>query len=365
MTLIEETPETTDVTAEEFAEQLLDAVLGAQRVQAAFAGERLGWYDALAEGGPLSSSELARRTGTDERYAREWLEHQTVTGWLRVDDPTAPADQRRFSLPAAHAEVLTDRESLAYAMPLAKIVAALGRSIDEIVEAFRNGTGVGWHHHGDDARQAQAAANRPLFMSQLTTEYLPLLGDVHDRLGTGGRIADVGCGLGWSSIAMALGYPGVTVDGYDVDAPSIEAARRNAAAHGVADRVTFHVVDAAGVVPGSPYDLVTAFECVHDLADPVGVLAAMRSLAGEDGTVLVMDERVGETFTGAVDPIEQLMYGYSLMCCLPDGRCGVPSAATGTVMRPGTLEAYAAEAGFDRVEVLAADNDFFRFYRLV
>jgi 2-polyprenyl-3-methyl-5-hydroxy-6-metoxy-1,4-benzoquinol methylase len=207
-----------------------------------------------------------------------------------------------------------------------------------------------------------------LFLGPLGQEYLPSIPDVDSALRAGGRVADVGCGLGWSAIGIALAYPDATVDGYDVDGPSIEAARRNAREAGVDDRVRFHAVDAAATnadtVDGERYDAVFAFECIHDLADPVGVLAAMRRLAGDGGAVVVMDERVAETFTAPGDEVERLMYGYSLTCCLADGMAHQPSAGTGTVMRPSTLRRYAVEAGFAEVEILDIANDFFRFYRL-
>ena len=222
---------------------------------------------------------------------------------------------------------------------------------------------MSWAQLGADAREGQAGANRPLFLGPLGREYLPSIPDVDAALRAGGRVADVGCGLGWSSIGIALAYPDVTVDGYDVDAPSIEAARGNAREAGVDDRVRFRTVDAAAVT-AETYDAVFAFECIHDLPDPVGVLAAMRRLAGADGAVVVMDERVAETFTAPGDDVERLMYGYSLMCCLADGMAHQPSAGTGTVMRPSTLRRYAVEAGFADVEILDIANDFFRFYRL-
>jgi SAM-dependent methyltransferase len=346
-------------------ERIFDAVLGTMDVQAAYLGDRLGYYRALAKADGLTPAELAERTGTAERYAREWLEQQAVTGFVTVlgdaDDPS----QRRFALPAEHVEPLTDVLSPNYALPFARIVAGLGKQLDALVEAYRSGGGVSWAEHGTDAREAQAAANRPLFLGALGREHLPSIPEVDAALRRGGRVADVGCGFGWSSIGIALAYPEATVDGYDLDGPSIEDARRNAAEYGVADRVRFHVADAAQVAGERSYDLVTAFECVHDLPDPVGVLAAMRRLAGEAGTVLVMDERVAETFTAPGDQVERLMYGYSLMCCLPDGMAQQPSAATGTVMRPSALESYAADAGFARFEVLDIPDEFFRFYRLV
>ncbi|SEL52734.1 Methyltransferase domain-containing protein [Blastococcus sp. DSM 46786] len=218
---------------------------------------------------------------------------------------------------------------------------------------------------GDDVREAQAAANRPLFLGALGREHLPSLPEVDEALRAGGRVADIGCGEGWSAIGIALAYPAATVDGFDVDVPSVEAARRHAAEAGVGDRVRFELADAASVGRDGDYDVVTAFECIHDLPRPVAVLSAMRRLAGEDGYVLVMDERVAETFSAPGDDVERLMYGYSVMCCLADGLSSLPSAGTGTVMRPDTLRRYAREAGFSDLEVLPVDDDFFRFYRLI
>jgi 2-polyprenyl-3-methyl-5-hydroxy-6-metoxy-1,4-benzoquinol methylase len=349
-------------TAEEFAQRLLDAVLGAQFVQAAYLGDRLGYYRALAEAGPLTAPELAARTGTAERYAREWLEHQAVAGALAVDEPGAAPEARRFELPAGAAEVLTDPTSPAHVLPMARMVGGLGQHLDDLVEAYRTGNGVSWAEFGDDAREGQGGANRPLFLGALPREYLPSVPDIDAVLSGGGRIADVGCGVGWSSIGMALAHPSVTVDGYDVDVPSVAAARANAREAGVGDRVRFSTDDVATV--RDRYDLVTAFECIHDLPDPVSVLAAMRGLAGSDGVVLVMDENVAETFTAPGDDVEQLMYGWSITCCLPDGLSTPGSVGTGTVMRPDTLRRYAADAGFSAVDVLPIQDDFFRFYRL-
>lgn len=356
-----ETP--TDVTTtDEFAERVFGAVLGAQQVQAVYLGHELGWYQALADHGEQSSVELAKHTSTAERYAREWLEHQAVCGYLTVERTDAAPTERRYTLPAAHAEVLVDADSLAYTAPLPRMMAALGRHIDRIADAYRTGAGVSWDDLGHAARQAQADANRPLLLHALGQELLPQVADIHVRLEAGARVADVGCGGGWSSIGIARAYPATTVDGYDVDPPSVEMARRHAESAGVADRVQFHTTDAANV--NGRYDVVFAFECVHDMPDPVSVLSAMRRLAGDNGSVIIMDERVGEHFTGPGDEVEQLMYGYSLMCCLPDGMSHQPSVGTGTVMRPSTLAAYAQQAGFGRVDILPIENDFFRFYRL-
>nr|WP_275039799.1 methyltransferase domain-containing protein [Halogeometricum pallidum] len=172
------------------------------------------------------------------------------------------------------------------------------------------------------------------------------------------------CGYGWSAIGLARAYEHVRVDGYDLDAASVEGARENVAAAGLKDRVEVHHRDAGDQSVEGEYDLVTAFECVHDMSDPVGVLRAMRRLAGEDGTVLVVDERVGDAFTETGNDVEPLMYGWSVLHCLPVGRVESPSAATGTVVRSDTLRGYAEEAGFSEFEVLPVEDFFFRFYRL-
>lgn len=349
-------------SAEEFAERVFGAVLGAQEVQAAYLGHELGWYQALADHGPMTSEELANHTATAERYAREWLEHQAVCGYLTVDRTAAGPTERRYTLPASHAEVLTDRDSLAYTIPLPRLAAALGRHIDEIADAYRTGGGVSWAQLGGAVRDAQADANRPLFLHALGQQLLPQAADIHLLLDAGAQVADIGCGGGWSSIGIATSYPNVTVDGYDVDTPSIKMAQRHAAEAGVADRVRFQTTDAAEL--DGRYDVVFAFECVHDMPDPVSVLSAMHRLAGDDGTVVIMDERVSESFSAPGDEVERVMYGYSLMCCLPDGLSHQPSVGTGTVMRPSTLADYARQAGFRRVDILPIENDFFRFYRL-
>jgi 2-polyprenyl-3-methyl-5-hydroxy-6-metoxy-1,4-benzoquinol methylase len=346
---------------EAFAGRLFGAVLAAMDLHAVYLGDRLGYYRALA-GGPLTSHELAARTGTAERYAREWLEQQAVTGVLATD-PALDTAERRYTLPAAHVPVLVDRLDLNHLAPIARFVIGMTKQTDLLVEAFHTGGGVSWEQHGADGHEAQAAANRPLFLGPLGREYLPAIPDVDAALRAGGRVADVGCGHGWSAIGIALAYPTATVDGYDLDAPSIDAARRNAREAGVDDRVRFHLADAA-TLDTEPYHAVFAFECVHDLPDPVAVLAGMRRIAGDGGAVIVMDEKVAETFTAPGDEVERLMYGYSLLCCLADGLAHPTSAGTGTVMRPSTLRRYAQDAGFADVEVLDLDNEVFRFYRL-
>jgi SAM-dependent methyltransferase len=349
-----------------FIERLLQCASGTFNIFSIYIGDRLGFYRALADGGPLTSAELAARTGTHERYAREWAEQQTVSSILEVEDERADASQRRFRLPPGHAEPLLDRDSLDYVAPLARLIAGCVRPLPAVLEAYRTGGGVPFSEYGPDLREGQAAINRPAFLHQLAQEWLPTMPDVHARLQAAppARVVDIGCGYGWSSIGIARGYPRVQVDGFDLDEPSIERARENARQYGVADRVRFHVRDAGDPALAGQYDLVTAFECLHDMSNPVEALRTMRRLAGERGTVLVVDERVGDTFTARGNDVEWMMYGWSILHCLPVGMVEPPAAGTGTVMRADTLRRYAMEAGFCSVEILPIDNFFFRFYRL-
>jgi SAM-dependent methyltransferase len=355
-----ETPPVDATTA--LAERLFDGMIAALELAAVHLGSELGWYRALAEA-PATAPELAQRSGTAPRYAREWLEQQAVAGLLTVDDVAAGPDERRYALPEAHRPVLVDRDDLAYMPPFVHVAMAFTGNLPRLLEAYRTGGGLGWAEMGG-ARDAQAAANRAYFLGPMATQDLPTVPGADEALRSGGRVADVGCGMGWSSIGIARAYPQARVDGYDVDEPSVEQARRNAEEAGVADRVRFTTVDAAAAGEQGSYDLVTAFECVHDLPDPVAVLAGMRRMVRPGGTVLVVDEKVAERFTAPGDVVERLIYGYSVTCCLPDGLSVRPSAGTGAVMRPATLERYAGEAGFTGVDVLPVEHDFFRFYRL-
>jgi SAM-dependent methyltransferase len=358
----------TDAAARDaLAERLFGAALGAYEIMTVHLGDRLGLYRALREHGEATSAELAAATSTHERYAREWLEQQAVAGILRVDDAGAAPHERRYGLPPGHAEVLIDRDSLAHLTPLARYSVAFANVLPAVEEAFRSGGGVPWEHYGELGREAQADANRPLFANLLGSEWLPAIQDVHERLlaDPPARVGDVACGAGWSSIAIARAYPKVTVDGFDLDESSIELARANLAGTGVEDRVAFHLRDAGDPELAGSYQLVTVFEALHDMSQPVEVLRALRGLVADDGAVVVMDERVADVFTAPGDEVERLMYTYSVLCCLPVGLADTPSAGTGTVMRTDTLRRYASDAGFADVEVLPIEHEVFRFYRLV
>ncbi|MEO7294813.1 MAG: methyltransferase domain-containing protein [Candidatus Limnocylindria bacterium] len=345
-------------SADALAERLFSAAVATFDLAGVYLGDRLGLYRSLHADGPATPDELAGRTGTDPRYVREWLEQQAVGAILDVDVAN------RFSLSEEHAAVLVDDESLNLMAPISRMLtAAIGR-LPVLVDAYRSGHGVGWDAYGADMREGQAAFNRPAFTHLLGDEWLPAIGDVHERLQTDppARIADVGCGQGWSTIAIARAYPKARVVGIDLDAPSIEAARHNAVEAGL-DGVEFRHGDAATLDDG-PYAAAIIIEAVHDMANPVPVLRSIRETLVPGGSLIVVDERVAETFAAPGDDLERFMYGWSITTCLPDGRSRSPSVATGTVMRPDTLRAYATEAGFAEMEILPIENDFFRFYRL-
>lgn len=350
-------------TTDDVAERLLGSLLGCVEVMSIHLGDRLGWYRSLATDGPASAPELAARTGTHPRYAREWLEQQAVAGLLEVERDGA-ADERVFAIDEAHAEVLTDESSLAYLAPIARMFGAAGPALPRLTEAYRHGGGVSWEELGVDARESQADANRPWYELRLAAA-LAGVPDLHQRLTVpGARILDVGSGGGWSTIALARAYPDAVLDGVDIDTPSVEMARLNASQAGVADRVSFRSGDAAAPAEGA-YDVAFAFECVHDMPRPVDVLAAVRRALKPGGVMVVMDEAVADSFAPYGDELERIMYGFSLFICLPDSMSSPPSVGTGTVMRPSTLRDYALDAGFEAMDVLPIEDfGFWRFYLL-
>lgn len=355
--------ETESTQVEGFAERLFDASLQAMELIDIVLGLRLGLYPVLAANPAVTSGEFARAAGIGERYAREWLEQQAVSGILDVDDPDAEAMARRYTLPPARAHVLLERDSEAYLAPFVEAIAIVPQWLDRLESAYRTGAGIPYEDFA--VHDIQAAMTRPIFKNQLVQTWLPALPDVHAKLSAGtARIAEIGCGEGVAAVEIAKAFPGVRVDGFDPDPASIDAARQTAAEEGVADRVRFEVRTAEEIENPERYDLVYCVEMLHDVSDPVGVLRAMRGLRGDDGTVLVVDERAAERFQIPADPMERLFYAFSTVHCLPAGLAHQPSAATGTVIRPGTVRRYATDAGFTAVEELPVEHPQFRLYRL-
>jgi 2-polyprenyl-3-methyl-5-hydroxy-6-metoxy-1,4-benzoquinol methylase len=343
--------------------RLLQSTIHALELYSIHLGKELGLYAALQSGEWATPPELARRAGIAPRYAREWLEQQAVAGFLEVDVPPAPADTRRYRLPAAHLNVLVTEDHPAHLAPLAQMVAGIGGAIESVLAAYRTGGGVPYPMFGAAFRKGQAGINRPAFASDLVDRWIPAAADIHTRLMSSPlRVADVGCGAGWSTIALARAFPQADVIGFDADDASIADARANAAGQLVA--VRFEARDAVAIADHGPFDLIVVLEALHDMARPADVLRSLGQTLAPDGCLLVADEKVADTFHAPGDDIERLMYGWSIVHCLPVSLAESPSAAIGTVIRTETIRELAGAAGFVRVDVLPVNAGFFRIYRL-
>lgn len=274
-------------------------------------GDKLGLYRALAGTGGLSAAELAARTDTAERYVREWLNAQAAGGFVEYD-----AGSCRYSLAPEQAVALTDSDSPAYLPGFFQL--AVGSVLDspKIVEAARSGDGLGWHEHGHDVHDGCERFFRPGYNAHLTAEWLPALDGVVQKLEHGARVADVGCGHGSSTILMAQAFPNSTFVGSDYHQESIETARRRAHEAGVADRVRF-AVEPAAAYGGRDYDLVTMFDCLHDMGDPVGAACHVRSTLKPDGTWMVVEPHAGDQVEENLNPVGRVYYAFSTLLCTP------------------------------------------------
>jgi SAM-dependent methyltransferase len=351
---------------EALAERVFGATLSTLEIAAIHIGDRLGFYRSLDAQGPATSGELAAATGTAERYVREWLEQQAVAGFLAVADPDAPPEARRYGLPAAHRPIFVDENDLNYLAPLARLAIGVLGPLDDLLAAYRGGDAVPYEAYGADVREGVAELNRPQFLN-LLADWLGSIPEVDARLRAQppAHVADLACGSAWSSIALARAYPGVTVDAIDVDPGSIEDARANIAAAGLADRVRAIVHDASDPQLPGRCDLITVFEALHDMNHPVQALQTARRSLAPGGSVVIADERVADRFTAPGDEIERFNYGWSVLHCLTVAMLDEDSAGTGTAIRADTVRAYADAAGFTSIDELPIEHDFWRFYRLV
>jgi SAM-dependent methyltransferase len=356
----------TEAAIEQMVGRVFGSGVGAIELCNAYLGIHLGLYRALDQA-PATAAELAVRTGCDPRYLREWLQAQAISGFATADG-TDPATAR-FTLAEGVSLVFVDETSPAYLGGLADALAAAAAVLPTLVDAYRTGAGVPYAAYGRDAVTAQAALNRPSFVNSLVTEWLPQLPDVLTRLqdtDRPARVADLGCGMGWAAIELAKAFPHIAVDGRDNDEASISSGRQHAAEAGVADRVTLEVVDISdGAADWSPqYDLVYFVECVHDFPRPVEALRNARSALRPGGTVLVVDERVDETFTAPGDEMQRFFAGASAVWCLPQGRVGADPEPIGALIRPDDMRALARRAGYSAVEIVPIEHPCWRFYRL-
>jgi SAM-dependent methyltransferase len=314
-------------------------------------GDRLGIYRAMAGAGPLGAAELAGRTGTDERYLRAWLNNQAAGGYVAYD---AGAD--RYELTPVQAACLADEQSATFVPGGFEILAGLYADEPRLSAAFRSGAGVGWHEHDPRLFTGTDRFFRPGYLASLTQEWIPALDGVEAKLRAGARVADVGCGYGSSSVILGGAYPNSRVAGFDYHAGSVEAARKAAAEAGVSDRVTFERA-AATDVPGSGYDLVTFFDCLHDMGDPVAAARRAREVLAPDGTLMVVEPRAGGSVEENLNPVGRIFYAASALICTPCSLAQPGAAALGPQAGEERLTAVLAGAGFGRVR-RAAETPF-------
>lgn len=357
-TIETESNPTTDQTAA-LDVRLVEAAIGTLELFSIHLGRRLGLYRALDR--PTTASELSSATGVDLRYAREWLEQQAVAGFVTTDPDVAEWDQRSYWLSEAQTATFIVAGDPTHVSPLADMVIGVSSVIDDVADAYLTGAGVPYADYGRWFRDGQAGINRPAYTHDLVGSWIGAVPDVVERLDRGGRIVDLGCGAGWSTIALAKRFPRAEVLGIDSDRASIADAIDNGTAHGSTAR--FEAVDAGAQTNGDA-DLVVILEALHDMAQPVDVLRAARAKLAPGGALLVADEKVQDTFTAPGDELERMMYGWSVVHCLPAALAEEPSAAIGTVIRPDLVDSLAREAGFSSVQVSDIDAGFFNLYVL-
>ena len=350
MTTIEDAP-VDAAKLERFVFRAVDEVGATLNAALVVMGDRLGLYRALAGAGRLTAGELAERTGASERYVREWLNAQAAGGFVAYH----PAEGR-YSLPPEQAVALTDSDSPAYLPGFFQI--ALGSVLDSprITDAMRSGDGVGWHEHNHHVHDGCERFFRPGYNANLLTSWLPALDGVVERLQRGIRVADVGCGHGASTVLMAGAFPNSTFVGSDYHAGSIETARDRAREAGVGDRVRFETAPADGY-SGDGYELVTMFDCLHDMGDPVGAARHVLRTLAPDGTWMIVEPAAGDNVEDNLNPVSRAYYGFSTLLCTPASLSQDVGLALGAQAGPASIARVVAEAGFSRFRQ-AAETPF-------
>jgi SAM-dependent methyltransferase len=305
-------------------------------------GDALGYYRAMADGAPVTPSLLAERTGTDEHYAREWLAAQAAGSYVEYDPAT-----RTYVLPPEQAAALTDESSPAYLPGFFQIAHGTVRDAAAVIEAARTGDGIGWHAHNADVHVGCERFFRTMYNAHLIGEWLPALDGVVEKLQRGATVADVGCGHGASTVLMARHFPRSTFVGSDYHAGSIAIARERAEQAGVADRVRFEVAP-ANAYSGSGFDLVTTFDALHDMGDPVGAARHVRETLSPDGTWMIVEPMAGDRVEDNLNPVGRAYYGFSTLLCTPASLSQDVGLALGTQAGPARIRDVSTTAGFRR-----------------
>lgn len=305
-------------------------------------GDRLGLYQALAAAGPLDSSELAEKTGTAERYVREWLSAQAASGYVEYDPTTST-----FSMTPAQIAVFADPTSPALMTGGFYSAASVIADEELTTEAFRNGAGVDWGDHDHRLYTGVEKFFRPSYTAHLVSSWLPALDGVAEKLERGAKVADIGCGYGTSTILMARAFPNSQFHGFDIHAASIARAREEAAKEHL-DNVTFEIA-AAKETPGVDYDLITLFDCLHDMGDPVGAVRHARNLLAADGTVMLVEPLAGDRLEDNLNPVGRLYYACSTTICLPSSLSQEVALGLGTQAGEERLREVLRQGGLSRV----------------
>jgi SAM-dependent methyltransferase len=306
-------------------------------------GEKLGLYKAMAHAGPLTSQEVADRSGAAERYVREWLGNQAAGGYVTYDP-----DSGRYTLPDEHALALADEDSPFYILGVYDSIASLYADEDQILEAFRSGNGMGWHEHDHRLFRGTERFFRPGYRANLVAEWIPALEGVQAKLERGAKVADVGCGHGASTVIMAAAFPNSEFFGFDYHDASIERARKAAAEAGVGDRIEFQV-SAAKEYPGDDYDLVCVFDCLHDMGDPVGASAHVLQSLDSDGTWMIVEPFANDKVEDNLNPVGRIFYGASTVICTPASLSQEVGLALGAQAGEARLTDVLKQGGFTRV----------------
>jgi len=304
-------------------------------------GDRLGLYKALAEG-PMTSAELAAKTGTDARYVREWLSSQAAGGYITYDDKTD-----KFSMTEEQAFTLAKEDSPAYLPGAFQLALGALNAVPRIADSFRSGAGMGWHEHDDGVFHGCEKFFRPGYAANLVSAWIPALTDVGKKLEAGARVADVGCGLGASTILMAKAYPKSQFFGFDYHDKSIDAARESAKREGVADRVKFEVAKAKDF-PGKDYDFVAVFDCLHDMGDPVGAAKHVRESLHPDGTWMIVEPFANDRLSDNLNPVGRVYYSFSTLLCTPCSRSQEVGLCLGAQSGEARIREVVTTAGFTR-----------------
>jgi len=304
-------------------------------------GEKLGLYKALAVG-PMSSAELAAKTGTDERYLREWLASQAAGGYITYDERSG-----KFSLSEEQAFTLAQEDSPAYLPGAFELALGSLAAVPRITESFRTGAGMGWHEHQDGVFHGCEKFFRPGYAANLVSSWIPSLQDVKQKLESGARVADVGCGKGASTLLLAKAYPKSKFFGFDYHDKSIEAARASAKRQGISERVSFEVSKAKDF-PGKDYDLVAVFDCLHDMGDPVGAATHVRSSLAKNGTWMIVEPFANDELKDNLNPVGRVYYSFSTLLCTPCSRSQEVGLCLGAQAGEKRIGEIVSAAGFSR-----------------